>query len=75
MKKTLKEMCCMFKGTHLSDVVETRSLHVKIMKELVPDDSSELIICQHVKKAIKIKLQIHSLYYMKFVVKDYKHSH
>ena len=53
----LKEMYCMFKGIHLSDVVETRSLYVKIMKELVPDDSSELIICQHMKKAIKIKLQ------------------
>ena len=53
----LKGMCCVSKGTHLSDVVETRSLCVKIMKELVPDDGTESQTCRNMERSILDQLK------------------
>ena len=48
----LKKMHCVATGKHFSDVVETRSLCVKIVKELVPDNESELNIYRNMKRSI-----------------------
>ena len=53
----LKGMHCVSKGTHLSDVVETRSLCVKIMKELVPDDGTESQTCRNMERSILDQLK------------------
>ena len=39
-------------GKHLLEAVETRILYVEIVKELVPDDDSELNICRNMKRSI-----------------------
>ena len=53
----LKEIYCMLKGLISDYVVETRSLCIKIMKELVPDDSNELNIRRNLIKLIKKRIR------------------
>ena len=47
----------MFKGIYLSDVVETCSLSAKIIKELVLDNSSELMIYCNMKNINNISIK------------------
>ena len=42
-------------GKPFSDVFETRSSCVKIVKELVPDNESELSICRNMKRSMLSK--------------------
>ena len=51
----LKKMCCIEIGKPSSDAVETRSFSVKIVKELVPDNESELNVCHRAKRSKFLK--------------------
>ena len=53
----LKKMCCMMKRTQVSELVETRSLHVKTMKELMLDDEDELLIYRNVKRIMTCQMK------------------
>ena len=52
----LKQMHCMSKRAPVSEVVEARSLHVKIMKELMPHDDNEFCICRNMKRSLVAKM-------------------
>ena len=53
----LKQMCCILKRVQVSELVETRSLRVKIMKELAPDDEDELLICRIMKMSLECQMK------------------
>ena len=50
-------MYCALKGLIADNVVETRSLYAKIIRELVPNNDDELSICQNLIKAIKLSFK------------------
>ena len=52
----LKQMHCMSRQMPASEVVKKRSSHVKILKELTPDDENESCICRNMKSSLVDKM-------------------